>query len=177
MEQDHWSTRDQAATLISSICHQYGKSYHTLQPRIAKALLRAFLDPTKPLTTQYGAIKGLSQLGTEVTRVLVVPNIKFYSDNCLQYALNSTNAFKSEGANKCKEALVDILLQVGKESSKSSLDRQSSTGTDTLMSDGESASEDDRTALLEHVGPIIGKAFMEIDNSKTSVQGILEIFS
>ncbi|SAL95088.1 hypothetical protein [Absidia glauca] len=83
LEQDHWSTRDRAASLISSICDKYGKSYHTLQPRIAKALLRAYLDPTKPLTTQYGAIKGLSQLGSEVTRVLVVPNIKQDSDTVM----------------------------------------------------------------------------------------------
>lgn len=105
-QQDHWTTRNRAASLIATICHQYGKAYHTLQPRITKTLLRAFLDPARPLTTQYGAIIGLDKIGPEVTRVLVAPNIKFYSENCLQSALESSNPMRVQEAEKCKEALV-----------------------------------------------------------------------
>lgn len=104
-QQDHWSTRRRAASLVAYICHQYGKSYHTLQPRITKTLLRAFLDPGRPLTTQFGAIIGLDKIGTEVTRVLIVPNIKFYTENILQHALNSTNPLRVEEADRCKQAL------------------------------------------------------------------------
>lgn len=107
-QQDHWSTRRRAAHLIAYICNRYGKSYHTLQPRITKTLLRAFLDPGRPLTTQYGAIIGLDEIGTEVTRVLVVPNIKFYAENSLDYSLHSTNPLRVEEANRCKQALVVI---------------------------------------------------------------------
>lgn len=190
LEQDHWSTRDRAASLISSICEKYGKSYHTLQPRIAKALLRAYLDPTKPLTTQYGAIKGLSQLGSEVTRVLVVPNIKFYSENCLQLALNSTNTLKLEGANKCKDALTvnkdgtmirvtglilvlfvlpiqDVVLHIGREASRLALHSQDS-GT------GMAASAEDRTKLQEQIGVLITESLLEKDDRKMVVQGILD---
>jgi transcription initiation factor TFIID subunit 6 len=92
--------------LLATICHEYGKAYHTLQPRITKTLLRAFLDPARPLTTQYGAIIGLDKIGPEVTRVLVAPNIKFYSENCLQAAMNSTNPLRVQEAMKCKDALV-----------------------------------------------------------------------
>lgn len=92
--------------MIATICHQYGKAYHTLQPRITKTLLRAFLDPARPLTTQYGAIIGLDHIGTEVTRVLIAPNIKFYTENCLELGLNSTNSVRVQEAMKCKEALV-----------------------------------------------------------------------
>lgn len=104
--QDHWSTRQRAATMIATICHQYGKAYHTLQPRITKTLLRAFLDPARPLTTQYGSIIGLDKIGTEVTRVLIAPNIKFYTENCLELGLNSTSSVRVQEAMKCKEALV-----------------------------------------------------------------------
>jgi transcription initiation factor TFIID subunit 6 len=96
--------------LISTICHQYGKAYHTLQPRITKTLLRAFLDPARPLTTHYGAIIGLDKIGPEVTRVLVAPNIKFYSENCLKLALNSSNPMRVQEAMRCKEALLVSVL-------------------------------------------------------------------
>lgn len=105
-QQNHWSTRNRAATLIAAICHQYGKAYHTLQPRITKTLLRAFLDPARPLTTQYGAIIGLDKIGPEVTRVLVAPNIKFYADHCLKAAFSSANPVRVQEAEKCREALV-----------------------------------------------------------------------
>ncbi|KAJ2758267.1 histone H4-like TAF Taf6, SAGA complex subunit, partial [Coemansia nantahalensis] len=61
--EDHWSLRDGAAEQIAEICQSFGQSYHTLKTRIARTLLRAFLDPTKPLTTHYGAIVGLTKLG------------------------------------------------------------------------------------------------------------------
>jgi len=48
------------------ILRRYGSAYTTLEPRIAKTLLRAFLDPLKPQTTHYGAIVGLDALGREV---------------------------------------------------------------------------------------------------------------
>lgn len=102
-QQDHWTVRQRAASLIATICERYGKSYHTLQPRITKTLLRAFLDPARPLTTQYGAIVGLDRLGPEVTRVLIVPNIKFYTDHCLNTATSQQRQFE---AQKCCESLV-----------------------------------------------------------------------
>jgi transcription initiation factor TFIID subunit 6 len=105
-QQDHWSTRNRAAKLLADICHKYGRAYHRLQPRVTTTLLRAFLDPARPLTTQYGAIIGLDKIGPEVCRVLVVPNIKFYSDNCLRAGLNNTNPLRVTEAMKCKEALV-----------------------------------------------------------------------
>lgn len=111
-QQNHWSTRNRAATLIAAICHQYGKAYHTLQPRITKTLLRAFLDPARPLTTQYGAIIGLDKIGPEVTRVLVAPNIKFYADHCLKAAFSSANPVRVQEAEKCREALVVSYISV-----------------------------------------------------------------
>lgn len=78
-QDDHWSLRSNATDIILLICQKYGSSYHTLQPRVTRTLLRAFLDPEKPLTTHYGAILGLTRMGNEVFKTLVVPNLKTYS--------------------------------------------------------------------------------------------------
>lgn len=78
-QEDHWALRSTATDILLLICNKYGASYHTLQPRVTRTLLRAFLDPEKPLTTHYGAILGLTRMGNEVFKTLVVPNLKTYS--------------------------------------------------------------------------------------------------
>jgi hypothetical protein len=76
----HWKLRQFATLLIARICKAHGDAYPTLRPRVTKTLLRAFLDPRKPLVTHYGAIIGLASLGREVIRVLLLPNLKQYGE-------------------------------------------------------------------------------------------------
>eukprot|EP00128_Syssomonas_multiformis_P004019 Colp12_sorted_trinity150504_noHs@4008 len=76
--EDHWALRDLSSSIVATICARYGKDYTNLQSRVTKTLIRALLDPKKPLTTHYGAIRALSALGPEVVSVLIVPNIKTY---------------------------------------------------------------------------------------------------
>ena len=52
--EDHWAVRDAAARLVGGVIAKFGTAYADLQPRIARQLLRAFLDPARPLTTHYG---------------------------------------------------------------------------------------------------------------------------
>ncbi|CEG68567.1 hypothetical protein CU097_009038 [Rhizopus azygosporus] len=161
-QQDHWSTRRRAASLIAYICHQYGKSYHTLQPRITKTLLRAFLDPGRPLTTQFGAIIGLDGIGTEVTRVLIVPNIKFYTENILQHALNSTNPLRVEEADRCKQALVDVLRHIADQESN-----------ENIM-EGD-ISERDKQTFIDFIGNIVGEAYLSVEDRESRIRPILEL--
>ncbi|KAI9316443.1 hypothetical protein BX666DRAFT_1950782 [Dichotomocladium elegans] len=151
--QDHWSVRHRAAALIASICRQYGSAYHTLQPRITKTLLRAFLDPARPLTTQYGAIIGLDEMGIEVTSVLMMPNIKFYAECCLQNSLENGNPQRKQDALKCREALVTVL------------ERLASAATDENKN---LATDDEKKKLVEKVGHIVGDVFLEKNPNVTS---------
>lgn len=141
-QEDHWSVRQRAAGLIAHICQHYGKSYHTLQPRIARTLMRAVMDPARPLTTQYGAIVGLDRLGTEVTRTLLVPNIAPYSEICLQRSIES----RPLEASKCREALVEVLQHVAES---------------TDSSDATPATADEKQAVHAAVGDLIGNVFLE----------------
>eukprot|EP00983_Pelagomonas_calceolata_P134414 1162060-Pelagomonas_calceolata.AAC.7 len=50
----HWAVRDKAASLVRTVCVRFGDPYYNVQPRVSKTLLRALLDPSKPLTTHYG---------------------------------------------------------------------------------------------------------------------------
>ena len=42
----------------SALCTDSFLSFSNVQPRISKTLVKAFLDPTKPLATHYGAQGG-----------------------------------------------------------------------------------------------------------------------
>ncbi|KAJ2556606.1 histone H4-like TAF Taf6, SAGA complex subunit [Coemansia sp. RSA 1933] len=112
--EDHWSLRDNAAEQIADICRTYGHSYHTLQSRIARTLLRAFLDPTKPLTTHYGAIVGLTKLGASTVRVLILPNIRTYM-TLLSTEMEKKNPQLTHEGKHCQEALLAALRVVARE--------------------------------------------------------------
>lgn len=86
---------------------RYGDLYRSLQPRIAKTLLQAFMDVSKPLTTHYGSIVGITALGHEAIEMLLLPNIaKYYKT--LEPEMNSTDPAKQSEARKCYSALLVI---------------------------------------------------------------------
>ncbi|KAF9157846.1 hypothetical protein DFQ26_008261 [Actinomortierella ambigua] len=115
-QENHWALRESAANIILLIINKYGTAYHTLQPRVARTLLHAFLDPEKPFTTHYGAVLGLSRLGPEVFNTLVVPNLKTYSTLLEPYLPNDAamdedlvsqeKTVKRKEAEHCFEAIV-----------------------------------------------------------------------
>lgn len=103
---DHWSLRDYAASLVALICRRYADAYPNLQPRISKTLTKAFLDPKRSLTTHYGAIVGLTVLGTHVVRLLILPNLKMYL-KLIEPALSQSDDINlSLEAQRCYAALL-----------------------------------------------------------------------
>lgn len=104
-KEDHWNVRRFGASVMASICQKYGDSYTTLQTRVAKTLLKTFLDPLKALTTHYGAIVGLSALGPSVTKALILPNLKDYMKILLPAIEDKNDEIRHMEAQKCFEAL------------------------------------------------------------------------
>jgi len=119
-KEDHWSLRDFASQLVGLISTRFGEAYPNLQSRIAKTLLRAFLDPNKPLTTHYGAILGLGVLGREVVRSLLIPNVKAYGQ-LLQPTLGDRNEQKRMEAERVQGALVQVIGTFLRDEQKSAL--------------------------------------------------------
>ena len=72
--ENHWGLRDLAASLIARVCTKFGTKYPNLQPRILNTMCRAlWADKAKSLTTQYGAIVGLTLMGPLVVEQLILP--------------------------------------------------------------------------------------------------------
>jgi hypothetical protein len=72
--EDHWSLRRQAAALLAAIAAQFAAPHHSLVPRLCRVLVQAFLDPSKQLSSKYGAVVGL-QVGTKSMFLVVVSAI------------------------------------------------------------------------------------------------------
>ncbi|EPZ33902.1 transcription initiation factor TFIID subunit 6 [Rozella allomycis CSF55] len=103
--ENHWSLREFSAGLVAKICNQFKTTYSTIQPRLTKTLLKIFLDPSKPLTSHYGAILGLSKLGHEVVKIMIIPHLKMYGD-LLDHHMKDQRSIQHFEAGKCYKALL-----------------------------------------------------------------------
>ncbi|KAJ1985375.1 histone H4-like TAF Taf6, SAGA complex subunit [Dimargaris verticillata] len=128
---DHWELRRSAASLVATICSEYGQAYHTLQPRVTRTLLRAFLDPTKPFTTHYGAIVGLTKLGHSVVRLLLLPNVKAYT-RLLEPSTtsNDTTPAIKDAQEHCWQALLDAIESLNDDDGPQSLAQPTASQTE-----------------------------------------------
>jgi len=104
--EDHWSLRDFAANLLALICKKFGTTYAHLQSRVTQQLLRAFLEPNKPLTTHYGAIVALASLGPFVTKTLLLPHLRLYMSFLEPAIEKAQNPIKRMESINCYGALL-----------------------------------------------------------------------
>ncbi len=83
---------------------RFGDIYKNLQPQVSQIYVQALLDPHKALTSHYGAIMGIICLGPWAIRLLLLPNIQYYT-SMLEPELSSSNLVKQGEAQKCKDLL------------------------------------------------------------------------
>lgn len=77
---NHWALRDFAARLMAQICKNFNTSTNNLQTRVTRLFSSALQNDKTPLSSLYGALEGLSELGTEVIKVFIIPRLKFISE-------------------------------------------------------------------------------------------------
>ncbi|CAD7080948.1 unnamed protein product [Hermetia illucens] len=77
---NHWALRDFAARLMWQICKNFNTSTNNLQTRVTRIFSTALQNEKTPLSSLYGAIAGLSELGSEVIKVFIIPRLKSISD-------------------------------------------------------------------------------------------------
>lgn len=77
---NHWALRDFAAKLMAQICKNFNTSTNNLQTRVTRLFSTALQNDKVPLSSLYGAIEGLSELGHEVIKVFIIPRLKFISE-------------------------------------------------------------------------------------------------
>jgi transcription initiation factor TFIID subunit 6 len=130
-----------------------------LKPRLARTCLKHFLDPSKPLGTNFGGIIGLQAIGgVEIVRALIVPNLKEYG-SMMSEVLDDENR-KVEG-DMVAGALVEALLSL----------EADTVGAVNGMANGHAGEM--KNAIAEKVGNLFAEKVMETGNPKL-VKAILE---
>ncbi|KAH7413781.1 hypothetical protein DE146DRAFT_638576 [Phaeosphaeria sp. MPI-PUGE-AT-0046c] len=85
---DHFQLRTYAASLLSRICQKGSATNQGLKARIARTCLKQFMDPDKSPGTHYGALRALMSIThSEGVQILILPNLKAYSDDVLKVKL------------------------------------------------------------------------------------------
>ncbi|XP_060768861.1 transcription initiation factor TFIID subunit 6 [Neoarius graeffei] len=72
---NHWALRDFAARLMAQSCKTFSTTTNNIQSRITKTFSKAWLDDKTQWTTRYGCIAGLSELGPDVIKTLIIPRL------------------------------------------------------------------------------------------------------
>lgn len=73
---NHWALRDFASRLMAQICKNFNTSTNNIQTRVTRMFTNALQQDKVPLSSLYGALEGLSELGPEVTRIFILPKVK-----------------------------------------------------------------------------------------------------
>lgn len=106
--EDHWTLRRHATDILVQLCKKYGSEYPTLQSRITELFVNVLSDPSKPLTSHFGAIVGLTAFGPSVVQLLIIPLLENYLSLLLPER-ESENPIKRLEAEKCYEALKEAV--------------------------------------------------------------------
>lgn len=72
---NHWALRDFAARLMAQSCKTFSTTTNNIQSRITKTFTKSWLDEKTQWTTRYGCIAGLSELGSDVIKTLILPRL------------------------------------------------------------------------------------------------------
>lgn len=73
---NHWALRDFAARLMGQMCKNFSTSTNNIQARITKTFTQAIQSEKAALATQYGAVAGLGEMGSEVIKSFLLPHVK-----------------------------------------------------------------------------------------------------
>jgi transcription initiation factor TFIID subunit 6 len=142
---ESFALRDMAASLLSLIAKKYSHSSHMLKPRLVRSCLKTFLDPSKPFGAHYGAVIGLQSVGgSEVIRVLVIPNLPEYT-KLLSDGLD--DAARRPAAERVLNALVAVLASL--------------RGSQPFLTNGHTVTDDIRSRLVDKVGDLIAARIVE----------------
>jgi len=76
---NHWALRDFASRLMTNICKNFNTSTNNIQTRITRMFSDALSSEKTPLVSCYGALAGIQEMGTEVIKSVVIPQIKAIS--------------------------------------------------------------------------------------------------
>ncbi|RFU30709.1 hypothetical protein B7463_g5598, partial [Scytalidium lignicola] len=147
---DLYQLRDFSISLVGQIAKKYAHSNRELRPRLVRTFLKTFLDPSKPPGEQYGALSGVAIVGgPEAVRTLILPYLKEF-----EYILLKHQNERGENDEEVRLLIAAIIKAI-----KGMVD------SSHLLTNGASGNADDKAALEEYLGTVIGSRVAALGNS------------
>ncbi|XP_034110964.1 transcription initiation factor TFIID subunit 6 isoform X2 [Drosophila sulfurigaster albostrigata] len=87
---NHWALRDFASRLMAQICKTFNTLTNNLQTRVTRIFSKALQNDMTHLSSLYGSIEGLAELGGEVVKVFIIPRLKFISERIEPHLLGTS---------------------------------------------------------------------------------------
>ncbi|KAL8567190.1 hypothetical protein ACOMHN_046600 [Nucella lapillus] len=78
---NHWALRDFAARLVATICNTYSNNINNMQSRVTSMYVHAMVMERRNFSTQYGGLSGLGELGSEVVKNCLLPQLKLIGED------------------------------------------------------------------------------------------------
>ena len=111
---DHWSLRELAARTLLKAANIYSNQYTTLKPRIIKLLTSTLTisKKSKPLSTIYGGIVGISLFGVRAIDCFLLPVVSDYWNKWEDELTKLTNGSGSgkDGKRNKEERIYEIQM-------------------------------------------------------------------
>jgi len=107
---NHWALRDFASRMMAAICKNFHTSTNNIQTRVTKIFSDALKCEKNPLVAYYGAIAGLQELGPEVIKVFILPNIKILAEK-IDAALDPNNTGASSVEKNAAQNIRNLLVK------------------------------------------------------------------
>lgn len=128
-------------------------------------MLRALLDSTKPVGTQYGALLGLKNMGNEVLKLVLLGNLKVWY---LAIIEKNENDYERQ---ILINALLDTLRKLKLEDKL--LNQTKAQDSDDMDIDSNNEISDEvKTKLVERFGKSLADLLIEQEDGKQIIKGI-----
>ncbi|KAL9965693.1 hypothetical protein ACROYT_G029531 [Oculina patagonica] len=102
---NHWALRDFGSRVIAQVCRSFNSTTNNVQTRVTKTYCKALHQEKASLSTHYGAITGLAELGQEVVKVFIISRLKIESA-LIKQAQDGVDPVEKNAAENLKNLLL-----------------------------------------------------------------------
>ncbi|RWS18882.1 transcription initiation factor tfii-D-like protein, partial [Leptotrombidium deliense] len=106
---NHWALRDFASRLLAQVCKNFNTSTNNIQTRITRLLSRALDNEKLPLSSQYGALSALCELGSEVQRAFVYKRLAMIGEKIRQVTEGGGNSVEKSAADHIRNLIIRVI--------------------------------------------------------------------
>lgn len=95
--------------LLAQICKNFNTSTNNIQTRITRLLSRALDNDKLPLSSQYGALSSLCELGPEVQRAFILKRLKIIGEKIKAVLESGGSSVEKSAAEHIRNLIIRVL--------------------------------------------------------------------